>query len=155
MRIKIEIDAGMDETEVIIRCSRLDDSIVSLQNSIAEQGNGRRCISLYKGETAYYVPIEDIYFFETEGKEIHAHTADKLFGAAYKLYELEELLPAGFMRISKSTIVNLDYIYSITRNLTASSVVEFMGSSKKVLVSRGYYKALVERLGIRRLGKRK
>lgn len=151
MKVKIEIDSGLTETEVVIRCNRLDESIVNLQNSITEQGDGRQCIPLNKGETAYYVPIEEIYFFETEGKEIHAHTADKLFEASYKLYELEELLPAGFMRISKSTIVNLDYIYSITRNLTASSVVEFTGSKKQALVSRGYYKALVDRLNIRRL----
>lgn len=151
MKVKIEIDSGLDEAEVIIRCNRLDDSIVNLQNSIMEQGGGRQCISLHKGETAYYVPIEEIYFFETEGKIIHAHTADKLFEAPYKLYELEELLPVGFMRISKSTIINLDYIYSITRNLTASSVVEFTGSKKTVLVSRAYYKALVERLRNRRL----
>ncbi len=151
MKVKIEIDDRLEETEVIIRCDRLDDSIVNLQNSIMEQGDGKQCISLYKGETAYYVPVDEIYFFETEGKYIHAHTADKLFEAAYKLYELEELLPAGFMRISKSTIVNLDYIYSITRNLTASSEVEFVGSHKKVLVSRGYYKALIDKLSVRRL----
>ena len=80
-----------------------------------------------------------------------AHTSNLFFEAGYKLYELEEVLPHKFMRISKSTIVNLDYIYSITRNLTASSVVEFTGSNKSVLVSRGYYRALVEQLGTRRL----
>lgn len=151
MKVKIEIDPELQETEVLIRCSRLDESVINLQNSITEQGDGRQCISLSKGETSYYVPITDILFFETEGKDVRAHTADKIFEAAYKLYELEELLPAGFMRISKSTIVNLDHIYSIARNITASSVVEFAGSSKKALVSRGYYKALVERLRIRRL----
>lgn len=151
MKVKIEIDSGLDETEVVIRCSRLDDSVINLQNSITEQGGSSRCISLHRGETSYYVPVEEIYFFETEGKIIHAHTADKMFDTGFKLYELEEMLPAGFMRISKSTIVNLDYIYSITRNLTASSVVEFAGSKKTVLVSRAYYKALVDRLGNRRL----
>ena len=151
MKVKIEIDPGLDETEVIIRCGRLDDSIINLQNTVMEQGGSSRCLPLYKGETVYYVPLEEIYFFETEGKLIHAHTKDKLFEANYKLYELEELLPAGFMRISKSTIVNLDHIYSITRNLTASSTVEFVDSGKQALVSRGYYKALVERLNTRRL----
>ncbi len=77
---------------------------------------------------------------------MRAHTADRIFVCPYKLYELEDLLPGGFMRISKSSIVNLDYIYSITRNLSASSIVEFSGSNKRALVSRAYYKALVERL---------
>lgn len=153
MKVKIELDGELEETEVLIRCRQLDDSVITLQNLIAERREGIRCISLRMGETSYYVPVEDILFFETEAGVIHAHTADRLFEAAYKLYELEDMLPSGFMRISKSTIVNLDHIYSLTRNLTASSVVEFAGSGKKALVSRGYYKALVERLGNRKLGK--
>lgn len=151
MRVKIEIEEGLAEEEVIIRCGSLNDSIISLQNYISKQNNGKRCLSLTSGETEFYIPMEDIYFFETEGREIRAHTADKIFSCSYKLYELEEMLPGSFMRISKSTIANLDAIYSITRNLTASSIVEFIGSNKKALVSRGYYKMLIERLSARRL----
>ncbi len=152
MKVKIEIDEGLAEEEVIIRCPALSDSVVSLQNYISKHGNGKRCLTLTSGETEYFIPMEEIYFFETEGREIRAHTADKIFSCSYKLYELEELLPGSFMRISKSTIANLDYIYSITRNLTASSEVEFTGSRKTALVSRAYYKALTERLKARKLG---
>ena len=152
MKVRIEIEEGLTEDEVVIRCGTLNDSIVSLQSYISKQGSGKRCLALTGGETEYYVPLEDIYFFETEGREIRAHTADRLFGCSYRLYELEELLPGSFMRISKSTIANLDHIYSITRNLTASSEVEFTGSKKKALVSRGYYKALLERLNAKKLG---
>lgn len=152
MKVKIEIQEGLEEEEIIIRCGRLDDTIVSLQNYISEHSNGKRCLVLNRGETDYYIPMEEIYFFETEGREIQAHTADKLFVCRYRLYELEELLPGCFMRISKSSIVNMKYVYSVTRNLTASSVVEFTGSSKRVLVSRGYYKAFTERLRERRSG---
>ena len=151
MRVKIEIEEGLTEEEVIIRCGGLNDSIISLQNYISKQNNGKRCLALTNGETEFYIPMEDIYFFETEGRELRAHTADKIFTCGYKLYELEEMLPGSFMRISKSTIANLDVVYSITRNLTASSIVEFIGSSKKALVSRGYYKMLIERLNARRL----
>jgi len=154
MRVKIEIDAALEEPEVIIRCGSLDETIINLQKYVAEQTGGKQCLLLFQGETSYYVPIKEIYFFETVGKEIQAHTANHIFVTSLKLYELEEQLSGGFMRISKSTIVNLDYIYSITRNLTASSLVEFTGSNKQVLVSRSYYKALVERLATRRMRKK-
>lgn len=153
MKVKIEIEEGLAEEEVIIRCGSLNDSVVSLQNYISKQNNGKRCLALNSRETDFFVPMEDIYFFETEGRELRAHTADKIFSCSYKLYELEEMLPGSFMRVSKSTIVNLDYIYSITRNLTASSLVAFTGSKKKAMVSRSYYKLLVERLNARKLGK--
>ncbi len=146
MKVKIEIEDGLPEDEVVIRCAHLNDEIVSLQNYIAGQNNANRHLPLRNGETDYYIPVNEIYFFETEGREVRAHTADRIFVCPYKLYELEDLLPGGFMRISKSSIVNLDYIYSITRNLSASSIVEFSGSNKRALVSRAYYKALVERL---------
>ncbi len=153
MKVKIEIEEGLTEEEVIIRCGSLNDSVVNLQNYISKQNNGKRCLTLTNGETDFFVPMEEIYFFETEGRELRAHTADKMFACSYKLYELEELLPGSFMRISKSTIANMDYIYSITRNLTASSVVEFSGSKKRAMVSRSYYRLLVERLNTRKLGK--
>lgn len=152
MKVKIEIHEELAEEEVIIRCSHLSDSIVSLQNYISKQGNGKRCLSMKSGEKVFFIPMEEIYFFETEGRDLRAHTADKLFNCDYKLYELEELLPGSFMRISKSSIANLDYVYSITRNLTASSVMEFRGSSKKALVSRSFFKAVTERLNARKLG---
>jgi len=81
---------------------------------------------------------------------VTAHTTEKMYESSYRLYELEEILPGYFMRISKSTIVNLKQIYSITRNLTASSAVEFCGSNKKVYVSRIFYKALIERMSEKR-----
>ncbi len=146
MKVKIEVTGQPEEEEVIIRCSRLTDEVVSLQKYIAKQGNAKRCLSLMDGDTEYFVPMEELLFFETEGREVRAHTADRIFACGHKLYELEELLPGTFMRISKSAIANLDFVYSVTRNLTASSVIEFMGSKKKAMVSRGYYKLLMERL---------
>ncbi len=153
MRVKIEIVEGQEEEEVVIRCGALNDSVISLQDYLSKQNSGKRCLSLADGGTDFFIPMEDIYFFETEGRELRAHTADRIFTCGYKLYELEEMLPGSFMRISKSTIANLDYIYSITRNLTASSIVEFKGSRKKAMVSRSYYKLLLERLNTRRTGR--
>ena len=158
MKVKIEIEEGLAEEEVIIRCGRLSDSVVSLQNYISGQEgvgmgfHGKRCFSLKNAETEFYVPLEEICFFETEGRQMRAHTADRIFTCDYRLYELEELLPGSFMRISKSCITNLDLVYSVTRNLTASSVMEFTGSGKKAFVSRAYFKAVTERLKTRKLG---
>ena len=100
------------------------------------------------------MPIKKILFFETENKQIWAHTSDEMYETDYKLYELEEFLPGSFMRVSKSTIVNLNHIYSITKNITASSVIEFNNCHKRVYVSRNYYKALIERLDEKRKIKR-
>ena len=150
MKIKIEIDPSLTQDEVLIRCRQMDERILKLQQAISGSGSEKSCISLQDGDTRYYVPLSQILFFEAEGKRVQAHTSQKLYLTELKLYELEENLPGCFMRISKSAIVNLDHIYSITKNLASSSAVEFYGSAKKIYVSRNYYKALIERLGERR-----
>lgn len=150
MKVKIEVAPELAEDEVIIRCRKVEEHILKLQQIATDMEAKDSYIVLKNGETKYYVPLNQILFFETEGRIVQAHTSEKLYETDYKLYELEESLPNSFMRISKSSIVNLNHIYSITRNLTASSVVEFYGTVKKVYVSRNYYKALVEKLGEKR-----
>ena len=150
MKVVIELDEGLDEECVVIKCKSLDKRIVRLQKLIADVDKKERDILLYKNEKSYYIPLNSILFFETENKQIWAHTANEMFETEYKLYELEEVLPGYFMRISKSAIVNLNQIYSITKNVTSSSVVEFDECHKKVYVSRNYYKALIERLDEKR-----
>ena len=150
MKVRIDIQDDLKEDEIVIRCVCINETIVQIQNLLSNLGNDTKNLTLMKGDTEYFVPQEQILFFETEGKSVLAHTAEKMYETQYRLYELEELLPRYFMRVSKSTIVNLNQIYSITRNITASSLVEFYGTIKKVYVSRNYYKALIDRMGEKR-----
>ena len=138
MKIKIEMDEQAEE-EVIIRCRGMTEQIAAIQRAV------------YKGNTEYYLPMNDILFFETADHGVAAHTGNDMYEAGYKLYELEEILPGFFMRVSKSTILNTFHIFSINRNLTASSVVAFENTHKKVYVSRYYYKPLISKLEERRL----
>ena len=104
----------------------------------------------YKDAQEYYLPLEEILFFETESEQIHAHTKDDAFRVKHRLYELEDMLPHYFTRAAKGTIVNITRIYSINRNLTSSSQVKFSGTHKQIYVSRHYYGALKEKLGKRK-----
>lgn len=70
--------------------------------ALSEIENAQEKMVLYKKETEYYVKLDDILFFETGINGIEAHTKNDIFQTKRKLYELEELLPGIFMRISKS-----------------------------------------------------
>lgn len=150
MRVVIEVDETLTEECVVIKCKQLDEQVVKLQNALSVQINNDVDLLLYKEGKEYYIPAEQIVFFETENKQVFAHTKTDMYETEYKLYELEELLSKDFMRVSKSTIVNLKHIFSITKNIASSSVVEFRDSHKRVYVSRNYYKALIEQLDERR-----
>ncbi len=146
MKIRVELDSGIMEEEVVIRCNSLSEEVQQIQRALADLAAGRQPFIFYKGDTEYYLPLEDILFFETEEKVIFAHTKDAMYQVKYRLYELEEFLPGHFMRISKSTILNTHRIYSIRRNLASSSVVAFQNTHKQVFVSRHYYKPLKNKL---------
>lgn len=142
MKIRVELDSSITEEEIIIRCGSLSEEVQRVQKMLADLATQNQKFVFYKGDTEYYLSLEEILFFETEGKIIYAHTINDMYQMKYRLYELEEFLPGYFMRISKSTILNTNKVYSIQRNLTASSVVEFQNTHKQVFVSRHYYKPL-------------
>ena len=128
----------------------MDETVQRLQEVVLREAQAANRITFYKQNQEYYFPLVDVLFFETEGEHIYAHTADDAYRIKHRLYELEALLPEDFVRASKSTIVNVRRIYSIARNITASSLVKFTGSHKQVYVSRYYYAGLRKRLTPRR-----
>ena len=147
MKLSIEISDGSAEDEVVIRCGRVDDTITKLQEYILSLSAPK--ITFFKGAQEYYLPIEVVLFFETEGEQVFAHTAADAFRVKLKLYELEEKLPRSFLRVAKGTIVNTKLIYAINRNLTSSSQICFSGTHKHIYVSRHYYKPLREKMNDR------
>ena len=152
MKIKIEIDENLKEQEVIIRAPVWNEEVVFLKERMLGEHEMPTMLNVRQKEREFFLPLSDILFFETENKVIFAHTCDKMLETDYKLYELEEMLPGYFMRISKSTIANCNHIFSITRNITASSMVEFRDSHKQVYVSRQYYKMLRDYMAEKRRG---
>lgn len=149
MKIRIEVEDGLQEDEVVIRCRRVDDTVRRIHEYVQQQQAANPKVVFYKQNQEFYFPLDDVLFFETEGEQVFAHTQTDVYRTKYRLYELEELLPPHFIRASKSGIVNVTHIYSITRNLTASSLVQFVGTHKHIYVSRHYYSALRQRLNER------
>lgn len=149
MKIRIEIDETLEEDEVTIKCKEINQTIKRVQQSISSANLIPKLI-FYKNDTEYYLNLNDILFFETSENNVEAHTEKEVYKIKYRLYELEEILPNNFVRVSKSTILNVNRIYSINRNLTSSSLVQFYKSYKQVYVSRNYNKILKQRLEERR-----
>lgn len=150
MKIQIELTENCIEDEVIIRCAALSGEIQAIQKAVAEIAAGQQRFSFIKGEKEYYLPLEEVLFFETDGRNVNAHTAGDVYQIKYKLYELEEMLPGYFMRISKSGILNTNKIFSMTKGISTCAV-EFQNTHKQVYVSRYYYKPLKEKLEEKRI----
>ena len=149
MKIRIEITTDIEEEEVIIRCREVDASIQKIQQYILDQSSLKQKVVFYKGQEEYHLSLDEVLFFETQEDKVYAHTKDDAYTIKYRLYELEGFLPRNFVRGSKGAIINIVPIYSIHRNLTTSSLVQFKDSYKEVYVSRHYYKEFRQRLNER------
>ena len=139
MKVRIEISDNInDEDEIIIRCKKLDENIQKIYDTIMDISKGSKHLKLYQGKVDYYISLDSILFFETSDSCISAHTVDSVYETTYRLYELEDMLPGNFMRVSKSTILNINHIYSISKNLASSSEIQLFNTHKQVFVSRYY-----------------
>lgn len=150
MKVRIEIDETLLEEEVIIKCQKIDSKVEELSSFIADITKNKTKIIFYKDDKEYYLSLDIILFFDTDGNTIYAHTIDNTYRVKYRLYELEKILPNNFLRISKSSIVNINQVFSINYNFASSSLIEFYKSHKQVYASRAYAKQLRDRLGERR-----
>ena len=141
MKVKLELDPDQKETEITIHAGQLTPEIERIYQQLQMDSDHPDQIEGMMDNTSYYLSINDILFL--------AHTTRNAYFVKYKLYELENLLGGQFMRISKSTILNLDQIYAITKSIS-NCQIKFHDSYKTVYVSRRYYRDLNDRLKERR-----
>ena len=151
MKINIDVDDSLQQDMITIHCKEITDEILELQRLLSQKQTGGQKISAYIDDTEYYVDVKTILFLEADGNYISVQTAKSIYRVRQKLYELEELLPRDFLRVSKSTIVNTELIASIKKNITGASEISFRNSIKKAYASRNYIKALIEIMDEKRL----
>ncbi|MGM9647101.1 MAG: LytTR family DNA-binding domain-containing protein [Eubacteriales bacterium] len=152
MKIRIEIAEDAPE-EIVIRCRERTDEVKRIESLVENLLRGGSELVLSIGSREYYVQKSEILFFETYDGKVCAHTRDRMYQTGYKLFELEEILPAYFVRISKSVIANVRLISSLSRELTGNGEITFKGCDKATYFSRGYYKILKDKIEEVRFGK--
>ena len=106
MKINIELDSNLKEVELVIKTPDLNSDVILIKELVEKAIVNSQKIIFYKGDSEYFIPLESILFFETDDNKVYAHTIDEFFEVKFKLYELEQLIPFYYCRISKSSIIN-------------------------------------------------
>ena len=152
LKIRTEIcDDGQEE--VIIKCRARTDQIRNIEAMLENLVAADREMILHSSGVEYYVPIKEILFFDSYDGKIYAHTRENTFTCDFKLFELENILPSSFLRISKSTVANIMLISYLKRELVGNGEIGFKDCDKRTYFSRGYYKLLRDKIDEMRLGK--
>lgn len=135
MRISVETDPSLLDTEVLIRCVAVNDDIDAIVASLSM--HDRKVVAKRDGETLL-VPASEVLYFESVDRRTFAYTSSAVLMVPYRLYELEErYAPSGFERIAKSCIVNLCRVDALCPYV-GGRLLATLDNGEKVIVSRGY-----------------
>lgn len=143
MKLKV-VYSDVLEDEIELKINKNNTQLETIKKYIENLKEIK--IKFYKRNLEVFIDIFDVLFFETELDHISAHTKDDVFVVKAKLYELENMLPLDFKRVSKSTIINMTKVYAINRSITQPGVVLFKGTHKTTYISRMYFKKMKEEL---------
>jgi len=143
MRVEVKISADAAETYAVIYTNHMSDEI----SRIIEQFDaGRDIITALKDERTVILRPEEIYMLRVEDEKLIIYGKETRYRCSRRLYELQEQLGAGFMRISKSSIINLRYLESIEPSF--SGMLLILKNGDKDYISRKYLPDLKKYLGI-------
>lgn len=145
MKITIETPLPGQADEILIRCTHLDDRVLELIRALK---NETIKLTAYSGSEITMLEPKQIYYFESVDNKVFAYCEKQVFELRKKLYELEEELSGtDFLRISKSTIVDLSKITHLSAAFNGRLEAK-LKNGEKIIISRQYVPALKKKLGL-------
>ena len=94
----------------------------------------------------YEIAVSDIFYIESVDNKTFLYTKDRVYETKQKLYELEEILiQKHFLRVSKSTLLNLMKVSAIKPALN-SRFTAILFSGEQVVITRKYVPELKKAL---------
>lgn len=145
MKITILPPEPGQEDEITIRCAQLDDSVMKLISAL--KANTQR-LTAYDEQGITMLAPSDIFYFESVDNRVFAYCEKNVYEIRKKLYELEsDFAYTDFMRISKSTIVNVAKIQRLSAGFSGRLDAR-LKNGEIVVISRQYVGNLKQKLGI-------
>lgn len=136
--------AEKTQPEVVeIHCHKISDEVKEIVAFVkSRQGQLTGSID----DRQFEIPVSDIFYIEAVDNKTFIYTQSKVYENRQKLYELEEILKTKrFLRISKSTLLNLMKVSSIKPALNGRFTA-VLYSGEETVISRKYVPELKKAL---------
>ena len=143
MKITIQDLPEGEEEEIVIRCRGMDEQLLKLVYALRA---GREKLTVSRQERLFRILPSAVYYFEAVDNRVFAYLEKEVYETKLKLYELEERLAGtDFFRASKSTVINLAKVESLSPAFNGRFEAA-MKNGEKLIVSRQYVPVLKEKL---------
>ena len=144
MKVQLHIDEKFSEEKVNIEAPALSDSVQQLL-TFAQHIGKTKTIRAKKEEEIYLLDTTEIQRVYIENRQVWAETVTDNYHLGLPLYQVLELLPADFLQISQSEIINTKQIDHL--KLTGSGLIQITLKNGQITYSsRRYLKAIKEKL---------
>ena len=133
-----------DQPEYLeIHCYKISDEVREI---IAFVKSRQGQLTGTADDRQYEIAVSDVFFIESVDNKTFIYTKNKVYETRHKLYELEEILKEKrFLRVSKSTLLNLMKVSAIKPALNSRFTAELF-SGEQVIITRKYVPELKKAL---------
>ncbi|HBI51841.1 MAG TPA: LytTR family transcriptional regulator [Ruminococcaceae bacterium] len=146
MKISINIDPSLKDTEIVVNCAALTpetESVIAALRIMDSQ------MTVIKDDESFIIDIAKIVYIESVDRRTFVYTESECYETKLKLYEMEErLCGSGFLRISRSCLVHLRFVRSIKAEFDRKLRLT-LENGEQMIVSRQYADELKKRLGVK------
>lgn len=144
MKVEIQISADTEEPYAVIYSNKITDEVQRIFDQIQSCGN---VVTVIDNEQIIILQPSEIYMLRMENEQLVVYCQQKKYVSNKRLYEMEKLLGSRFMRISKSTIINLRKIDRVEPSFNATMLVVLKNGNKDY-ISRKYLPEFKKYLGL-------
>lgn len=146
MKVEVIIDESLDENKVTIYAKKYSKDIENIRDMLTDRLLDK-IVAFYDKEIFILSFDEIIRIFAQDG-DVFVKTNNKIYKVRLTLTELEKRLDKKkFIRISRSEIVNLDYVKRLDLSFTGTIAVE-LANNEVSYVSRRRLKDFKKILGL-------
>ena len=144
MKVRLDIDQQYAEEQIIIEAPTLSPRVQKVKDFVQSLDQKETLKGKFQDQV-FLIEIQKIQRIYIENRKVLAETGNRTYALDIRLYQAVEILPASFIKISQSEIVNIDAISHL--KLTSNGLIEiYLKNDSFTYSSRRYLKAIKEKL---------
>ena len=144
MKVRLDIDKQYAEEQIFIEAPTLSPRVQKVKDFVQSLDQKETLKGKFQDQV-FLIEIQKIQRIYIENRKVLAETDSRIYALDIRLYQAVEILPASFIQISQSEIVNIDAISHL--KLTSNGLIEiYLKNDSFTYSSRRYLKAIKEKL---------